>query len=162
MQVLCLFVPSNSRETDTTGRFAPLTTTRWCFHQSEHASQFLVYFLCYSSQWRSRRAIQTCQAYTVTFLSCTKTHEMHHTSIVCLQSFQSCLNCSVTSYCKHVVCVWDDAVTRWSFAPSQIHQTHRYRRERCCATLEDLQQSKPAHLIAPNVFSMYAALTVPR
>lgn len=100
--------------------------------------------------------------HTVTFLSCTKTHEMHHTSIVCLQSFQSCLNCAVTPYCKHFVCVWADAVTRWSFAPSQIHQKHRYRRERCCATLEDLQQSKPAYLIAPNVFSMYAALAVPR
>lgn len=30
------------------------------------------------------------------------------------------------------------------------------------ATLSDLQQSKRAHLIAPNVSSVYAALLVPR
>ena len=59
------------------------------------------------------------------------------------------------------MCVWADTVTLGHLL--LLRDIKRLlHKERCHATLEDLQQSKAAHLIAPNVFSMYAALPVPQ
>lgn len=71
--------------------------------------------------------------------------------VYCLpQSLQSRFNRAVTLYRKQLVCVWADTVTLCSLSDTSN------------ATVVDLQQRTPAHLIAPNVFSMYAALRAPQ